>query len=550
MIENATETLQPITKVASRLGLSPDDLISYGKFKAKIPLDIIYAKPRRAKLVLVTATNPTPLGEGKTTLSIGLSQALNQAGVPTTAVLREPSLGPTLGMKGGATGGGLSQVLPADDINLHFTGDFHAITSAHNLLSALLDNALYFGQNSLSATKILWRRVLDMNDRALRHIVIGLGGAGQGIPRETGFDITAASEVMAVLSLARDLPDLEHRLGKMIVAIGNDGQPVTVQDLGAARAMTALLKDAMMPNLVQTSEHTPAIIHAGPFANIAHGCNSLVATEAGLRFSDVVITEAGFGADLGAEKFLDIKATAAQLQPDLAVLVVTLRSIKYQGGVLAQDAAKTNSTALAGGFANVEKHIENLQRFGLPVIVAINRFGTDSPEEIRWVQEALSERGVSSEVAEVFSRGGQGGRALANAVRSHLASHSAPEFRPLYSRDLPLQEKIQRIARDIYGASQIEYHPAAMKKLKRFEDWGENHLAVCMAKTQYSLSDDPTLLGRPEGFTFHIRDIEIARGAGYIVPLAGTMVRMPGLPKSPHAYRLRVADNGSVQGIE
>lgn len=548
---NATDSgMQPIGDIAAQLGLSNDDILGYGKHKAKIPINVIYSKPRKAKLVLVTSINPTPFGEGKTTVSIGLSEALNKIGIKATAVLREPSLGPTLGMKGGATGGGKASVIPSTDINLHFTGDFHAITSAHNLLAALIDNALYFGTHSqLSATRISWKRVLDMNDRALRNVVIGLGGRGQGVPRETGFDITAASEVMAVLSLAKDRDDLITRLGRIVIGVTRDNKPITVGELGAAEPMAALLSDAIMPNLVQTVEHTPAIIHGGPFANIAHGCNSILATEAGLRFSDVVVTEAGFGADLGAEKFLDIKAPRANLHPDLSVVVVTLRALKYQGGQSVKDIEQLNIQALQRGFANLQKHIENLKKFGLPVVVAVNHFSQDHNEEIEWLQGQLQSEGIQSALVDVFSEGGAGGVEAARLVMKYLNAPPSHSYQPLYRRDMSITEKIEKIATEIYGANGVEYSSIAKTKLARYQDWGDGGLDVCIAKTQYSLSDDPKLLGRPTDFFLHIRDVEIARGAGYVVPLAGDMVRMPGLPKSPAAYNIRLNDQGQIEGI-
>ncbi|MDA8192658.1 MAG: formate--tetrahydrofolate ligase [Thermaerobacter sp.] len=544
------DRMLPVTTIAEQLSLTPGDILGYGRYKAKIPLEVLYSQPRKAKLVLVTSINPTPLGEGKTTMSIGLAQALSRRGWLATAVLREPSLGPTFGMKGGATGGGQAQVEPAQEINLHFTGDFHAITTAHNLLAALLDNALYFrtGAN-LSAHRISWKRVLDLNDRALRHIVIGLGGAGQGIPRETGFDITAASEVMAVLTLARDREDLVARLGRIVVGTDSGQAPVTVADIGAAPAMAVLLNEAIMPNLVQTSEHTPAIIHGGPFANIAHGCNSVLATEAGLRHSEVVVTEAGFGADLGAEKFLDIKAPLMGISPDVAVVVVTLRALKYQGGRPAAAASEPDLAALASGYANLQKHIENLRRFALPVIVGINRFAGDRPEEMRWIHQKLEADGVGVEEADVFVKGGEGGVGLARLVESVLRSGRTPTFQPLYRPEMSLTAKIQQIARGIYGAQDVEYTAEAQRKLERYATWGDGQLGVCIAKTPYSLSDDPRRLGRPEGFTLNIRDVELARGAGYIVPLAGTMVRMPGLPKTPAAFGMHVTPDGRIEGI-
>ncbi len=541
--------LLPIADIAEQLDLPASDVIQLSGNKAKIPLDIIYQRPRRAKLVLMTSINPTPPGEGKTTMSIGLSQALRRLGVAATAVLREPSMGPTFGMKGGATGGGASQAEPSTQINLHFTGDFHAITAAHNLLAALIDNELFHGSRlDVNPARVLWKRALDVNDRALRHVIIGLGGPSQGVPRETGFDITAASEVMAVLTLSKDLPDLKRRLGRMVIA-SSGRDMVTASDIGAEEAMTALLSDAMMPNLVQTSEHTPVIIHGGPFANIAHGCNSIVATEAGLRMSDVVVTEAGFGADLGAEKFLDIKAPLAGLQPDLAVVVVTLRALRYHGGQDLKHMTESNLPALQNGMNNLRKHIENLQNFGLPVVVAINHFATDSDEETRWLIGDLARQGVMAQSADVFGQGGLGGRDLALLVQGELEKNAASNFHPLYDDELPLMEKIERVVTKIYGGSGVEYSSSAMATLKRLQRWGEDGLKVCIAKTQYSLSDNPKKLGRPRDFKVTIRDIDIARGAGYIVPLAGDMIRMPGLPKEPAAYRVQVDSEGIIHGI-
>lgn len=541
-------TLHPIGDIAQQLDLTKSDIIPFSNDKAKIPLDIIYQRPRRAKLVLMTSINPTPPGEGKTTMSIGLSQAMRRLGIAATAVLREPSMGPTFGMKGGATGGGASQAEPSTAINLHFTGDFHAITAAHNLLAALIDNELFHGSRlDVDPQRVLWKRVLDVNDRALRHVVIGLGGPSQGIPRETGFDITAASEVMAVLTLSQDMNDLKQRLARMVIA-SQGNQMVTAGDIGAEEAMAAILRDAMMPNLVQTSEHTPVIMHGGPFANIAHGCNSIVATEAGLRMSDVVVTEAGFGADLGAEKFLDIKAPIAHLQPSLAVVVVTLRALRYHGGQPLSEMAQPNLAALQRGMANLLKHIENLQSYGLPVVVAINQFGTDTQEELQWLISALAHRGIAAASADVFGQGGAGGEELAALVAKELET-SRGAFQPLYDESVPLREKIERIVTKIYGGDRVEYSASAERTLKKLEAWGEDYLKVCIAKTQYSLSDNPKRLGRPEGFSVSIRDIDIARGAGYIVPLAGDMIRMPGLPKDPAAYRVRVNDAGQIEGI-
>ena len=543
------QDLWPIGDIASQLGLHRSDIVQLGSFKAKIPLDVVYQNPRRAKLILMTSINPTPPGEGKTTMSVGLAQSLRRLGLAATAVLREPSLGPTFGMKGGATGGGASQVEPSTNINLHFTGDFHAIGAAHNLLAALVDNELFHGSRlKVKPSRVTWKRVLDMNDRALRHILIGLGGSTQGILRETGFDITAASEVMAVLTLSRDIAELKQRLGRMVIA-SEPSKPITVADLGAADAMTALLTDAMMPNLVQTTEHTPVIMHGGPFANIAHGCNSIVATEAGLRLSDVVITEAGFGADLGAEKFLDIKAPIAGLEPQLAVVVVTLRALRYHGGQPLSAIAEPNMTALKKGMENLLKHIENLRRFDLRVVVGINRFDNDTDEELRWLIRDLEQRDIRAAEANVFGKGGLGGRPLALVVQEML-SLPARQYAPLYDESVPIQEKIHRIATTIYGASDVEYAPAAVNALKRLEKWNQQNLRVCIAKTQYSLSDNPSLIGRPEGFNIHIRDIEVARGAGYVVPLAGDMIRMPGLPKDPAAYRVSITDEGEVHGLK
>lgn len=542
------QALRPIAEVAEKLGLGSSDIIQLGPHKAKIPLESVYRSPRRARLVLMTSINPTPAGEGKTTMSVGMAQALRRLGVEATAVLREPSLGPTFGMKGGATGGGASQVLPDTDINLHFTGDFHAITAAHNLLAALIDNELYHGTRlKINPNRVTWRRVMDVNDRSLRHVVIGLGGAGQGVMRETGFDITAASEVMAVLTMARDLDDLKRRLGRMIIAQTPSGF-VTVDDLHVQDALAALLTDALMPNLVQTTEHTPVIMHGGPFANIAHGCNSIIATEAGLRNSDVVITEAGFGADLGAEKFLDIKAPEADLHPDLALVVVTLRALRHHGGQPLADMAKPDSGALAQGMENLWKHIENLRQFGLPVLVGINRRADDDASEIRWTLDRLAAGGVPAAAADVFGQGGAGGEELARLIQETL-DRGTSDYRPLYEKELGIQAKVERIATRIYGASGVEFAPSAQQVLARLEKWGEQDLRVCIAKTQYSLSDNPALLGRPQDFVLHVRDIALARGAGYVVPLAGDMIRMPGLPKDPQAYHVTVDHAGHIEGI-
>lgn len=541
-------TLSPISDIVRQLGLAATDVIQFGSYKAKIPLDVLYQNSRRAKLVLVTAINPTPPGEGKTTMSIGLTQALRRLGIGATAVLREPSLGPTFGVKGGATGGGVSQIHPSTEINLHFTGDFHAITAAHNLLAAMVDNELYHGTRlKVKPGNVTWRRVLDVNDRSLRHVIIGLGGTGQGVPRETGFDITAASEIMAVLTLSKNIQELKDRLGRMIVA-RDGGSFVTVKDLGVEEALTALLTDAMMPNLVQTTEGTPAIVHGGPFANIAHGCNSIVATEAGLRLSDVVVTEAGFGADLGAEKFLDIKMPVAGLSPSLAVVVVTLRAVKYHGGQSADRQDQPDQGALERGMANLDRHLANLARFGLPTVVGINRFQSDTNEEITWLTKRLASLGVPAAAADVFSQGGAGGMDLAKIVRD-LLDGPIPDVKPLYDSPMPVKDKIARIADQVYGARNVEYAPQAETALSRIKRWDLEGLRVCVAKTQYSLSDNPKWLGQPKDFVLHIRDIEVARGAGYVVPLAGAMIRMPGLPKEPAAYGVTVDENGEIFGV-
>lgn len=481
-------------------------------------------------------------------MSIGLTQALRRMGVAATAVLREPSLGPTFGVKGGATGGGASQVHPSNDINLHFTGDFHAITSAHNLLAALVDNELYHGGRlRLKAGSVTWKRVLDVNDRALRNVIVGLGGTGQGVPRESGFDITAASEIMAVLTLSKSLAELKDRLSRMIIA-RDGGQFVSVADLGAEEALTALLTEAIMPNLVQTTENTPAIIHGGPFANIAHGCNSILATDAGLRLSDVVVTEAGFGADLGAEKFLDIKMPVADLKPNVAVVVVTLRALRYHGGQRPENQQSPDMEALERGMANLQRHLENLKKFGLPTVVGINRFASDTNEEVQWLIQRLESQGVKAAAADVFAEGGAGGLKLAELVNQYLSK--TPQVTPLYTSEGPIEEKIAAIAESVYGARSVEYAPAAVTALARIRRWELENLRVCVAKTQYSLSDNPKLLGRPENFVLHIRDIEVARGAGYVVPLAGSMIRMPGLPKEPAAFRVSVDANGAIHGVE
>ncbi len=532
--------MKPVTEVARQLGIAPDDLELYGKYKAKVPLSYIDREKRKnAKLILVSAISPTPAGEGKTTVSIGLSQALNRIGKRSCVVLREPSLGPVFGLKGGATGGGLSQVLPMEDINLHFTGDFAAIEKAHNLLAALIDNNIQSKTRSLGLDPrtISWKRVMDMNDRSLRHIVAGLGGTASGVPRETGFDITAASEVMAILCLATSIADLKQRLGNIFVGFTYDKKPVYARDLHAEGAMAALLKDAIKPNLVQTLEGTPALIHGGPFANIAQGTNTVVATEMSLSLTDYTVTEAGFGFDLGAEKFLDIKCRAAGLSPNAVVLVATVRALKYHGGQPLKELKTPDVEALERGIVNLQKHIENIGLFGLSPVVAINKFATDSDEELQFVRDYCTMRGVPCAVADVWGQGGAGTEELAGLV-AETADRCCPQFKPLYPLDEPVTRKVETIAKNIYGAEAVDYTPKAKNALKRIADLGLDALAICMAKTQKSLSDNPALLGRPKDFVITVRDIEIAAGAGFLIPITGEIMRMPGLPEEPafHAY--------------
>ena len=540
-------TMQPISAIAAKIGIAEDQLEHYGKYKAKIPPQ---TSDKPGKLVLVTAINPTPAGEGKTTVTIGLADALNRLGKRTIIALREPSLGPVFGMKGGAAGGGYAQVLPMEDINLHFTGDFHAIGAANNLLAALIDNHIHHGNAlDIDPKRITWRRAVDMNDRQLRHIISGLGKTVDGTLRPDGFDITVASEVMAAFCLARDLADLKERLGAMIVAWNRRGEPVYVRDLQAQGAMAALLKDAIKPNLVQTIEGTPALVHGGPFANIAHGCNSLIATRSALALGDYAVTEAGFGADLGAEKFIDIKSRKGGLKPDCAVIVATVRALKYNGGV-AKDALGTeNVAALEKGLPNLLKHIDNLKNaFGLPVVVAINRFQSDSDAELALIEQTCAERGVKIALCEVWAHGGKGGEALARAVIDtceHESSHCAP----LYPDDLPLVEKIRTIAQKLYGAADIALSEDARKTLQDLEKLGYGNLPVCMAKTQYSLSDDPKALGRPQGFTLNIREVQIAAGAGFVIAITGAIMKMPGLPKAPASNHIDVDKDGNISGL-
>lgn len=544
-------TLEDIGQIAGKLNLEEKHLIRYGNFKAKLPLSLIdETKVGQNKLILVSAISPTPAGEGKTTVSIGLSEALNRIGKKTTVVLRETSLGPVFGIKGGATGGGFSQVLPMEDINLHFTGDFSAIEKAHNLLAALIDNNLQAKNNNLGldARTIVWKRVMDMNDRSLRKLVLGLGGTTGGVPRESGFDITAASEIMAILCLSRDLSDLKNRLGNIFVGFTRDKKAIYARDLNAQGAMTALLKDAIQPNLVQTIEGNPAIIHGGPFANIAQGTNTVFATKMGLSLSDYVVTEAGFGFDLGAEKFLDIKCQSAGLSPKCVVLVATIRALKYHGGVSLKDLKEPNPEAVKRGIVNLEKHLENAKFLNLPAVVAINRFVGDSAEEIAVVKESCQSMGVPAFEADVWSKGGAGAFELASEV-AKIADYNAEVFRPVYSKEQPVETKIAAIAKNIYGAAAIEYSSKAKSDLKKIKNLGLEDLAICIAKTQKSLSDNPALLGRPTGFTLHVREIEIAAGAGFLVPITGDMMRMPGLPDVPAANNIDVDEEGNITGL-
>ena len=551
-IEIAQEAqMLPITEVVKEIGLTADDLELYGKYKAKISNE--YLKKiegnKKGKLILVTAINPTPAGEGKTTTSVGLGQAFGKLGKKAIIALREPSLGPCFGIKGGAAGGGYAQVVPMEDLNLHFTGDFHAITSANNLLAALLDNHIQQGNAlRIDTRQIVWKRCLDMNDRVLRNVVVGLGNKTDGFVREDHFVITVASEIMAILCLATDLEDLKDRLGKIIVAYDLDGKPVTAKDLQAVGAMAALLKDAILPNVIQTLEHTPALVHGGPFANIAHGCNSVRATTAALSMADYVVTEAGFGADLGAEKFFDIKCRQAGLSPDAVVLVATIRALKYNGGVPKTELSAENVEALEKGIVNLEKHIENLQKYKVPVVVTLNSFVTDSEAEIAFVKQFCEERGCEFAISEVWEKGGEGGIALAEKVLKTLEEKES-HFEPLYPSELPLTEKIETVAKEIYGAKGVNYTAAAKKQLAKLTELGFGDLPVCMAKTQYSLSDDPALLGRPENFDITVREAYVSAGAGFVVVLTGAVMTMPGLPKQPAAFGIDVDESGKITGL-
>lgn len=543
--------MEPITKVAESIGIDADDLELYGKYKAKISdtyLKSIEKNPD-GKLVLVTAINPTPAGEGKTTTSVGLGQAFGQMGKKAIIALREPSLGPCFGIKGGAAGGGYAQVVPMEDLNLHFTGDFHAITSANNLLAALLDNHIQQGNAlGIDTRQVVWKRCLDMNDRVLRNIVVGLGNKMDGTVREDHFVITVASEIMAVLCLATDMEDLKKRLARMVVAYNYQGEPVTAEDLQAVGSMAALLKDALKPNLIQTLEHTPAIVHGGPFANIAHGCNSVRATRAALKIADYCITEAGFGADLGAEKFFDIKCVQAGLKPDVVVLVATIRALKYNGGVPKAELSEENLDALKKGIVNLEKHIENIHKYNVSVVVTLNSFVSDTDAEVTFVKEFCNERGCEFAISEVWEKGGQGGMALAEAVLTSLENKES-HFTPLYDYNAPIKEKIETIAKEIYGADKVNFVASASKQIKRLEELGFGNLPICMAKTQYSLSDDASLLGRPENFEISVREAYVSAGAGFIVVLTGNVMTMPGLPKSPAAFNIDVTDEGVITGL-
>ncbi|MBQ2981956.1 MAG: formate--tetrahydrofolate ligase [Lachnospiraceae bacterium] len=544
-------TMLPIKDVAASIGVTEDDIELYGKYKAKLS-DEYFDKikdNKDGKLILVTAINPTPAGEGKTTVTVGLGQAFGKLNKKAVIALREPSLGPCFGIKGGAAGGGYAQVVPMEDLNLHFTGDFHAITSANNLLAALLDNHIQQGNElEIDTRQVVWKRCLDMNDRALRNTVIGLGSKLDGVVREDHFVITVASEIMAILCLAKDMNDLKDRLGRIIVAYNYAGEPVTAKDLEAVGAMAALLKDAIKPNMIQTLEHTPALVHGGPFANIAHGCNSVRATKTALKMADYVITEAGFGADLGAEKFFDIKCRMAGLKPDAVVLVATIRALKYNGGVAKADLNNENLEALKAGIVNLEKHIENLQIYGVPVVVTLNAFVSDTEAEMAFVKEFCESKGCEFALAKVWEKGGEGGVELAKAVLATLENKES-NFKPLYEDNLPLTEKIKAVATKIYGADNVTYNPAALKMLAKIEEMGYGHFPVCMAKTQYSLSDDQTKLGRPTGFDINIREVYVSAGAGFVVVITGAIMTMPGLPKKPAAVGIDVNEDGVITGL-
>lgn len=541
----------PINEVASKLGLNDDDLINYGKNKAKISMDVLERMKDKedGKLVLVTAITPTPAGEGKTTTNIGLSMGLNKIGKTSISALREPSLGPSFGVKGGAAGGGNAQVIPMEDINLHFTGDFHAITTSHNLISALLDNHIQQGNKlGIDPRRVVWKRVLDMNDRALRNIVVGLGGKPNGMPRQDGFDITVASEIMAIFCLADSLEDLKERVANIIIAYNFDGEPVHVRDINGQGAVALLMKDAIAPNLVQTLDNTPALIHGGPFANIAHGCNSMTATKMGLKLADYTVTEAGFGADLGAEKFFNIKARFGGLKPDVAVIVATIRALKHHGGAKKDEYGVENLDQLKAGFANLEKHIENVNKFGVPAVVAFNKFPTDSQAEVDFVLEECKRLGAEAVLSDVWANGGEGGVEMAKKV-VEVAEKNEAKFQPLYDVEMSIKDKLHKIATEIYGAEGVDYSKKVNKTIANIEKLGYDKMPICMAKTQYSFSDDPTLLGAPEGFRITISDINISRGAGFLVALTGDIMTMPGLPKTPAADKIDILPSGEIVGL-
>lgn len=543
--------IKPISDIAEKLGISADELEFYGKYKAKLPLSLLkkYENKEDGKLILVTAINPTPAGEGKTTVTVGLGEAMNRIGKKAVIALREPSMGPVFGIKGGAAGGGYAQVIPMEDINLHFTGDMHAITAANNLLCAIIDNHIQQGNElRIDPRRILFKRCLDMNDRALRNVVIGLGGKVNGVPREDGFMITVASEIMAILCLSSGIKDLKNRLGSILTAYTYDGTPVYARDLNAVGSMAALLKDAIKPNLVQTLENTPALMHGGPFANIAHGCNSVTATRLALKLGDYCITEAGFGADLGAEKFLDIKCRCAGLKPSCVVIVATIRALKYNGGVPKTELSKENTVALKNGIVNLGTHIENMRKYGLPVVVAINRFATDTEAEIETIEAFCKEKDVPVSLTEVFARGGEGGKELAEKVVKTIETKEA-HFKPIYDEKLSIKEKLNVLAKEIYRAGDVVFTSNAEKAISEIEKLGKDKLPICVAKTQYSLSDDPQKLGSPKGFTLTVRDVRLSAGAGFIVALTGDIMTMPGLPKQPAAYKIDVDDDGNVSGL-
>lgn len=551
-IEIAQECkMKPIEEIVEQLNVAKEDWEPYGKYKAKLSLDVLdrLHNKQDGKVILVTAISPTPAGEGKSTVTVGLGQALSKIGKNSIIALREPSLGPCMGIKGGAAGGGYSQVVPMEDINLHFTGDFHAITTAHNALSALLDNHIHQGNHlNIDVRRVVWKRVVDLNDRALRQVVVGLGGPIQGVPRESGFDITVASEIMAILCLANNLKDLKERLARIVIAYNFEQQPVTVKDLGVEGALTLLLKEALKPNLVQTLENTPALIHGGPFANIAHGCNSIIATKMAAKLADYVVTEAGFGADLGAEKFLNIKARYANIKPALVVVVATIRALKMHGGVPKDELKKENVAALQRGINNLLKHIDTIKSFGLPLVVAVNKFITDTDAEVDALQELCKEHGVEAVLTEVWEKGGEGGEALAQKCVT-LIDEEENNFEHLYPLNVSIREKIETIAKKVYGADGVDFAPKAKKQIAQFEKEGWGELPICMAKTQYSLSDDPTRLGRPEGFTITVRELRPSIGAGFIVALTGDVMTMPGLPKQPAALRMDVSEDGKAIGL-